>query len=170
MTLLNYSTTITDKAAEFAQVEYKKNDTFHSWAHIQKVMKRATEIIEKLQQDIDYEELKLAIILHDIDYHSEQTEEKNYKNHVDNSVVVAQRFLSSLKYPEAKLRKVKQIMLEHSTPHRKKLGEAKSLEGKIIYDSDKSIFITTPELYKKYFPLLYLEETKGLVQTQELST
>ena len=58
-------------------------------------------------------------------------------------------------------------MLDHSTPHRKQLGEAKSIEGKIIYDSDKSIFITTSELYGKYFPQLYLDETKKMVKISE---
>ena len=44
-------------------------------------------------------------------------------------------------------------MLDHSSPHRKIRG-AKLLEGKIIYNADKSIFITDFEKYEKYFPQL----------------
>ena len=53
-------------------------------------------------------------------------------------------------------------MLDHSTPHRKKLGDSKVIE--VLYDADKSIFLTTLESYKKYFNLLYLDETKSLVK------
>ena len=154
---------IVDKATKFAKNEYEKNDLFHRWQHIENVMKKAMEIAA-LVKDVDYESLKLAIIFHDIDYNSEETPEDNYYNHPNNSTRIAERFLEKNNYPHTRIRKVIEIMLDHSTPHRKRFGEAKSIEGKIIYDSDKSIFITTPELYKKYFPLLYLDETKSLVK------
>lgn len=146
---------IIEKAEEFAKEEYLKNDSKHQWGHIQNVLNRAIEIAQN-RKDIDYETLTLAIIFHDIDYRS-------YDTHVDASVEVAEQFLSRNDYPREKINKVKEIMLDHSTPHREKRGEAKSLEGKIIYDSDKSIFLTTKELYEKYYPKLYLEETKKLL-------
>lgn len=158
---------IINKAIEFAKIEYKKNDPFHGWGHIENVTKRALEIVEKINNKVDYELLELAIIFHDIDYNSEKDFEENYNNHVDNSVKIAEAFLTKNRYPKERIEKVKQIMLDHSTPHRKKLGEAKSIEGKVIFDSDKSIFITTPELYKKYFPMLYLNETKEMVKLQQ---
>jgi len=148
--------TIIQKAEKFAKKEYKKNDSAHQWKHIKEVMKRALRIAKNLK-DIDYEILKLAIIFHDIDYSS-------YENHVKNSIKIAERFLKENDYPNEKIKEVKEIMLNHSTPHRKKIGEARLIEGKIIYDADKSIFIANPETYKKYFPLLYLNETKKLVK------
>ena len=148
--------TIIQKAEKFAKKEYKKNDSAHQWKHIKEVMKRALRIAKNLK-DIDYEILKLAIIFHDIDYSS-------YENHVKNSIKIAERFLKENDYPNEKIKEVKEIMLNHSTPHRKKFGDAHLIEGKIIYDADKSIFITNLETYKKYFSLLYLNETKKLVK------
>jgi len=150
-------------AREFAVKEYQKNDTKHQWAHVEAVMERALEIAGQLKE-VDYELLKLAVIFHDIDYSSEPTYEENYNKHVENSVEVAEKFLRKNNYPQEKIKKLKQIIFDHSTPHRKKLGDSKIIEGKILYDSDKSIFITTLERYRKYFHLLYLDETKRLVK------
>lgn len=149
---------IIKKAEEFAQKEYQKNDSFHQYSHIQSVMKRALQIADMFE-GIDYEALKLAIIFHDIDYSS-------YENHPDASVAVAEKFLKSHGYPPDRTEKVKEIMFNHSTPHRVRQGEARLLEGKIIYDADKSIFITNKETYDKYFSKLYLEETKKLVSNK----
>ena len=146
------------EAKEFAKKEYQKNDSFHQYSHVQNVMKRALQIAGSFK-DVDYEALKLAIIFHDIDYSS-------YENHPDASVVVAETFLKDHGYPTYRIEKIKEIMINHSTPHRIKLGEARLLEGKIIYDADKSIFITNKETYDKYFHRLYLEETKRLVSNK----
>ena len=154
---------IIKKAEVFARKEYGKNDPFHQWQHVESVMKRALEIAKHLE-GVDYEVLRLAVIFHDIDYYSESSYEENYKNHVENSIRVAERFLRDNGYPEERIEKVKEIMLNHSTPHRRRFGDAKLLEGKIIYDADKSLFITDSRTYKKYFPRLYLEESRRLVR------
>lgn len=143
----------------FAKERYLLNDDKHQWQHIQDVMKRAMEIVSLLDVDIDLEILKISIIFHDIDYES-------YNTHVDASVLVAEMFLSENNYPKKRVELVKEVMLDHSTPHRKIRGEAQTIEGKIIYDADKSIFITEGDTYKKYYPLLYLSETKKLVEEQ----
>lgn len=109
---------ILEKATIFAQKEYKKNDSNHQWAHIESVMKRALEIASQLD-DVDYEILKLGVIFHDIDYNSEATYEENYKNHVENSLKVAEEFLTKNNYPRERIVKLKQVMLDHSTSHRK---------------------------------------------------
>jgi len=147
---------IVKKAEEFAKKEYKKNDPKHQWNHVEKVLKRALKIAENFDK-IDYEALKLSIIFHDINY-------KSYKTHVEDSIKIAEKFLKENDYSKEKIRKVKEIMFDHSTPHRKKLGEAKLVEGKIIYDADKSLFITDSKTYDKYFPKLYLNETKKLIK------
>lgn len=166
MKLFNQNTPIIEKAIKFAKVEYEKNDRLHRWSHIENVMKRASEIVEKIELPVDLELLKLAIIFHDIDYNSEKDFEESYKKHPDNSVKVAENFLNKNNYPEERIEKIKEIMLDHSTPHRKTRGDSKSIEGKIIYDSDKSIGIdwSNPELCSKYFPQLYLDETREMVK------
>ncbi len=151
------------KAEGFAKEEYLKNDSMHQWPHVEAVMNRAMEIASKLK-NIDYELLKLAVILHDIDYHSEPTHEENYKKHVENSVKVAEKFLKRHNFSEEKIRKIKQIILDHSTPYRKEFGDSKITEGKILYDADKSLLITTLERYEKYFSLLYFDEARGLIK------
>ena len=125
-------------AKEFAQNEYVKNDPKHQWGHIEEVMQRAMEIVtvlEKKDIPVDKEALQLAIIFHDIDYES-------YETHVDASMSVAKEFLEQHNYPEERIAKVVNIMRDHSTPHRKKFGDAQLIEGKIIYDADKSIYLT----------------------------
>ena len=146
---------IIDKAGEFAKEEYRKNDPKHRWGHVEAVFERAKEIGRDFEE-VDWEALELAIIFHDIDYSS-------YETHVDKSVEIAEKFLKENNYPVERIEKVKEIMLNHSGPHRRKFGDAKLLEGKIIYDADKSIFLTTKEAYEKYFPTLYLDVTRRLV-------
>ena len=110
-----------------------------------------------LDGNVDYEALKLAIIFHDIDY-------REYETHVENSIKVAESFLKKEGYSKDRIEKVKEIMLNHSSPHRRKFGDAKLLEGKIIYDADKSISMDSKKFYEKYYPKLYLDETKKLVK------
>jgi len=154
---------IIKKATIFAKEEYQKNDSKHQWAHVEKVMKRALEIARQLD-NVDYELLKLAVIFHDIDYNSELTCDENYKNHVENSIKVAEEFLMKSNYPKEQIIKLKQAMLSHSGPHRRKLGESKIKEGKILYDADKSILMNDSATYEKYFPILYFDETRKLVK------
>ena len=153
---------IINKSIDFAKKEYQKNDPLHQWNHVENVMKRAIEIANQLE-NVDYELLKLGIIFHDIDYNSESNFKENYKNHVENSIKVAEKYLKDNEYDKEKIKKVKQIILEHSTPHRKQYGDAKTKEGKILYDADKSIFITNSEKYKKYYSRLYFDISKKLV-------
>ncbi len=147
---------IIEKAIDFAKKEYKKNDPMHQWTHIENVLKRALEIAKNFD-NIDYESLKLAIIFHDIDY-------SDPKLHTQNSIKIAEKFLKENNHPEEKISKIKEIMLLHTTHLREKHGDAKLIEGKIMYDADKSIFLINLERYNKYFPKLYLEETKRLVK------
>lgn len=156
---------IIEKATAFAKEEYKKNDSHHQWGHVEDVMKRAMQIAEKLD-DVDYELLELGVIFHDIDYHRELTFKENYANHVENSVEVAESFLQSNNYPKEKIEKLKQVMLDHSTPYRREFGDSKVKEGQILYDSDKSIFIKRQDQYEKYFNLLYFDISEELVKQQ----
>jgi putative nucleotidyltransferase with HDIG domain len=151
------------KAESFAKKEYEKNDTKHQWHHVEAVRKRAFEIARNFK-GVDLELLQLAVIFHDMGYHMGRTEEERYAKHAENSVEIAKKFLKQNGYPKDRIEKVKQIILDHSTSYRKSHGEAELIEGKIIYDADKSVFITTKETYEKYFPLLYFKETRKLVK------
>lgn len=147
---------IISKATTFAKNEYTSNDSIHQWDHIEAVLKRAFDIA-KYFDNVDEEALRLAIIFHDIDYTS-------YDTHVDDSIKVAEQFLRENAYPKERIDKVKEIMMNHSTPHRRKYGDATLLEGKIIYDADKSIGMSDEQFRKKYFPRLYLDETRRIVE------
>jgi HD superfamily phosphodiesterase len=149
---------ILETVEKFAREEYKSNDEKHQFSHVEDVMERAL-LISESDSEVDYELLKLAILFHDIDYTS-------YETHVDDSVIVAEKFLKKHDYSPERTEKVLEIMLDHSTPHRRERGDAKSFEGKIIYDADKSIFIHDKETADKYFPLLYLPQSKEIVKKQ----
>jgi HD superfamily phosphodiesterase len=147
---------IIQKAEAMAKKQYEKHDPVHKWRHPMAVMKRALEIAKHFE-DVDYEALKLAVILHDIVYDS-------YETHVDKSINFAKKWLKEQGYPEARIRKVAEIMMNHSGPHRRTCGDAKLLEGKIIYDAEKSLMMNTPENSEKYYPRLYLDVTRKLVR------
>lgn len=138
-----------------AKKEYAKHDKNHQWNHAQDVMKVALKLAEHYPKT-DLEILKLAVIFHDIVY-------KKYETHVDQSVKAAEKLLSQNNYPKERLKKVINVIFAHSGPHRRKFGEAKMIEGKIIYDADKYRLTLNPNLYEKYYPQLYLKETRQLI-------
>jgi len=59
-----------------------------------------------------------------------------YENHVENSINVAEEFLMKNNYPNKRIIKFKQVTLDHPTSHRRKSGESKIKEGKLLYDAD----------------------------------
>jgi uncharacterized protein len=145
---------ILELAEQFGKEEYAKHDEFHQWKHAEDVMGIALKLAS-FHPEVDLEILKLAVIFHDISY-------EEYETHVDESVKTAEKFLREHGYPENRLNKVLEVMISHSGPHRRRLGEAQTIEGKIIYDSDKFYLAQTPEGFEKYYPQFYLEETRGL--------
>jgi len=124
-------------AEQFAKKEYAKHDADHQWSHVKEVMRIAL-VLAKSCPNVDLEILKLAIIFHDISY-------EQYETHVEKSMGVAETFLKEHQFPDDKIRKVLQVMLSHSGPHRRKSGEAQIIEGKIIYDADKFHLAKTKE-------------------------
>jgi len=141
---------------DFAKKEYAKHDEIHQWNHSEDVMKIALKLA-KFYPEVDLEILKLAVIFHDISY-------EQYEIHVEESMKVAEKFLKENNYPEEKIKKVLQVMISHSGPHRRKFGEASIIEGKIIYDSDKFHLAKTKGGFEKYFNRFYLDETRNLLK------
>ncbi len=141
-------------AEQFARKEYAKHDEEHQWLHVETVMEIALKLA-KFYPEVDLEVLKLSVIFHDISY-------EQYETHVEESMKVAEKFLEEHNYPKDKIKKVLQVIISHSGPHRERLGEAKLIEGKIIYDSDKFYTAQTPGGFEKYYHRFYLKETKEL--------
>ena len=141
---------------DFAKIEYAKHDEKHQWGHVEDVMNIALKLV-KFHPEADLEILKLAVIFHDISY-------EQYETHVEESMKVAEKFLNEQNYHEDKIKKVLQAMISHSGSHRRRLGEAKSIEGKIIYDSDKFNLAKTKKGFERYFDKLYLDETCELLK------
>lgn len=140
---------------KFAKKEYAKHDKHHQWSHVKNVMITALKLAKHYPKT-NLELLKLAIIFHDITY-------KNYETHVDDSAQTAEQFLQAQHYPTSKINKIKKIIFAHSSPHRRKFGNTKLIEGKIIYDADKFQLALDSKLYQKYYPQLYLKETKQMI-------
>ena len=140
----------------FAKKEYEKHDENHQWEHVEEVINLALELAKSYPK-VDLEILKLAVIFHDISY-------RKYETHVEESIKAAEKFLREHDYPEEKIKKVLNVMISHSGPHRRKFGEAKTIEGKIIYDSDKFRLAKTKEGFEKYYDKLYLDETRDLLK------
>ena len=77
-------------------------------------MNIALKLVE-FHSEADLEILKLAVIFHDISY-------EQYETHVEESIKVAGKFLNEQNYHEDKIKKVLQVMISHSSPHRRRLG------------------------------------------------
>ncbi len=159
---------ILGQAELFARKEYAKHDLNHGWKHIEEVMKYAFEIAKQIDRsskfmnvEVNYELLQLAVLFHDIAY-------KSYETHVEESVKVAEEFLTKQNYSKEKIAKLKEIMLNHSGSHRRKLGDAKLIEGKILYDADKAFYATRTLVdYNKYKPTFYFSFTRNMVKRPE---
>jgi len=140
----------------FAKKKYVNHDEKHQWNHVEDVMDIALKLA-KFHPEADLEILKLAIIFHDISY-------DRYETHVEESVKVAEKFLEEHNYPKEKIKKVLQVIISHSGPHRRNLGESKLIEGKIIYDSDKFNYSKTKEGFEKYYNKFYLDTTREFLK------
>lgn len=140
----------------FAKKEYVKHDERHQWNHVRDVIKIDLKLAG-YHPEVDMEILKIAIIFHDISY-------EKYETYVEKSMKVAKKFLNEQNYPEEKTKKVLQLIISHSSPHMRKLGDAKPIEGKILYDSDKFRLAKTKEGFGKYHNEFYLVETADLLK------
>lgn len=147
-----------EKIEQFAKMEYAKHDEFHKWNHIEEVMEIADYLIPFYKNEIDLEILKIALILHDVTY-------SDYETHVDESVETAKKILVEIWYPIERIKRVTEVIYDHSWPHRRSNGEARCIEWMIIYDSDKYGWTVYDKTwFDRYFPQLYLQETKDLIK------
>jgi len=102
----------------------------HRYDHSKRVCKRAADLAQKIGiEDVDLEVLKIAALLHDIDqpYYDKE-------NHVERSLQKAKQILLKVGYPQEKVKKVLEIIGEHSSEDERLPS---SLEAKILFDADK---------------------------------
>ena len=123
----------TDLVIEKVKQTLEKNcsqSVSHRLDHLSRVCKRAIKIANEIKgENIDMEVLKISALLHDIDqpYNEKQ-------NHVKRSLLKAERILKELAYPEEKIKKVLNVISEHSSEDDK---EPTTIEAKILFDADK---------------------------------
>jgi uncharacterized protein len=84
---------------------------------------------QEMKEDIDFESLQLAALLHDIHQPFDEKE-----NHVEKSIELAKHLLNEINHPPEKTTLILQIIAEHSSEDH---HMPSTLEAKILYDADK---------------------------------
>src|ERR1700759_1550035 len=102
----------------------------HRFDHVMRVLSNA-ETLAASYPDADVEILTLAVLLHDVE---QPFDDK--ANHVAYSATVAERMLAELSYPVDRIRRVVQVIREHST-ETIDVSNPPSIEARILFDADK---------------------------------
>jgi uncharacterized protein len=113
-----------------ALLDNDRQSVAHRFDHIMRVLANA-EAIAKFHPEADREILTLAVLLHDID---QPFDDK--ANHVAYSAMAAEKILSELAYPADRIRRVVQVIREHST-ETIEVSKPTSIEARILFDADK---------------------------------
>jgi len=108
----------------------ERQSVAHRLDHVVRVLANA-ETIAKFYPEADREVLTLAVLLHDID---QPFDDK--ANHVAYSATAAERILSELSCPADRIRRVVQVIREHST-ETIEVSKPTSIEARILFDADK---------------------------------
>lgn len=107
------------------------DDSAHDCQHIYRVLYTALDIA-KTENDVDYDVLITACLLHDIG--RKQQYENSELCHAVEGGKLAYKYLISNDWPEPKAQKIKQCI----TSHRFRSASAPtSIEAKILFDADK---------------------------------
>lgn len=102
----------------------------HRMDHVERVLTNAKAIAAHYPE-VDTEVLQLAVLLHDVCH---PVAEK--KNHVQLSIQRARELLTSIQYPQGRIKKVLSIIQEHSTEHIHSI-QPSTIEAQILFDADK---------------------------------
>jgi HD superfamily phosphodiesterase len=84
------------------------------------------------REAIDLDALIIAAYLHDI-----STVSHGFHEHQLKSAEMAVEFLNGLDIPAARVKKVEQVILAHTTAYASEERESVPIEGRILYDADK---------------------------------
>jgi uncharacterized protein len=111
-------------------VETEQQSDAHRMDHLYRVARNARSILTSYPE-ADAEILYLGVLLHDVDQPFNDKE-----NHVMRSAAAAERILTDVEYPPARITRVLELIREHSTEH---IGSIKpsTIEAKILFDADK---------------------------------
>src|SRR5215813_1389830 len=106
-------------------VEAERQSAAHRMDHLKRVARNAGALL-KFYPEADAEILYLAVLLHDVD---QPFDDK--ANHVTRSAAAAERILTEIEYPLARVARVLELIREHSTEH---IGSIKpsTIEAKIL--------------------------------------
>jgi uncharacterized protein len=111
-------------------VETERQSDAHRMDHLKRVARNAGVLL-KSYPEADAEILYLAVLLHDVD---QPFDDK--ANHVTRSAAVAQRLLTEIEYPPARIVRVLELIREHSTEHIDSIRPS-TTEARILFDADK---------------------------------
>jgi uncharacterized protein len=98
--------------------------------HMNRVARNARSLLA-FYPDADAEIIYLAVLLHDVDQPF-----NDKANHVARSAELAEQLLSEINYFPARLRRVLELIREHSTEHISSLRPS-TIEARILFDADK---------------------------------
>jgi uncharacterized protein len=111
-------------------VETEQQSVAHRMDHLNRVARNAKAILE-FYPEADAEILYLAVLLHDVDQPF-----NDKANHVARSAALAERLLTGIAYPPARIACVLDVIREHSTEHISSVRPS-TIEAKILFDADK---------------------------------
>jgi uncharacterized protein len=111
-------------------IETEQQSVAHRFDHLQRVARNARAIMASYPE-ADAEVVFLAVLLHDVD---QPFDDK--RNHVSRSAKLAERLLTEIEYPPARVARVLNAIREHSTEN---VTEAPptTVEARILFDADK---------------------------------
>jgi uncharacterized protein len=111
-------------------IEAERQSAAHRMDHLHRVARNAKSIF-KSYPEADAEILYLAVLLHDVDQPF-----NDKANHVMRSAAVAERILTEIEYLPARVTRVLEVILEHSTEHINSVRPS-TIEARILFDADK---------------------------------
>lgn len=149
---MNNFAKVYQKAFELAD-RYCSSDASHTRDHFERVLQLAEFLAkkEKVMDKIDWESLKLAVILHDLGQGHQVKELKKSQDklasgkHKDQSLVIAEKFFQKEKVPQEQINKIKAIISSHGTH-----GESNGIEGDLLHDADLLDGIGLVGVFRKF--------------------
>jgi len=129
------------KVYEYAKEKYdESNLTQHNFEHIIRVLYRAL-LISSTEKNVNLKILIPATLLHDIGKTT-----KTHKNHAEVGVHFVKQILPKFGYSQQEIEAICHCILTHN-PHKAVNQLPKTLEAKILYDSDALEKSDLPSFY-----------------------
>lgn len=141
---MDVSQKIRDKVAILMQ-----GDSAHDLDHVERVYRLALTIArqESLKQDIDFEVLEAACLLHDIGGEAEAKDLSGQTDHAEVSAEMAGPILTELGFSQEKIKHIQNCILSHRYRND---YEPTTIEAQILFDADKLETIGAIGLARSY--------------------